>query len=287
MSRAFISPVRWTRPVASVAAAALLWISHTVLGLLVVFPVLGAIRASNLVSGPHGDAVLFQPGGLIIAELLRVGAGAIQVATRTALVSWLIAAMVGLLPLACALDLIWIRESTLAQRAARAMRLFPKFLGLGGIALLSQGALLLAGSLLSALVGAATKSAPEPVKDLAPLATFALAVLACGAVGCVLDVARAALVQVDYVTSEAMQHAVLRLRQRPWELLLGGYVSAAAAAFGYAAAAWFMTAQVELSGPSKLGLALAFGVHQLAVLFAIAFRVRWLSQSLELSAADS
>ena len=38
--------------------------------------------------------------------------------------------------------------------------------------------------------------------------------------------------------------------------------------------------------PTARALALAFGAHQLAVLFAIGWRVRWLAAALELSAEN-
>lgn len=287
MTRILNRPTRWTRPVASVAAGFLLWISHTLLGLLVVFPVLAALDASRLAQGPDGDALLFRPGGLVFFELLRIAAGELQVASRLTVLLGLLAFLVGLLPLACALDLIWIRESSLAERGLRALRSFPRFLALGVIALLAQGALLLAASILSAAVQGALKSGDERVLSILPLLVFGLGLVGCGAIGCLLDVARAALVQVDYVTREALQHAVLRLRQRPLELLAGGYVSFAAAAFAYSAAAWFTTAHGDLSGSAKLPIVVAFAVHQAAIAFALSFRVRWLTHALELSAEAS
>jgi hypothetical protein len=49
------------------------------------------------------------------------------------------------------------------------------------------------------------------------------------------------------------------------------------------AAAWLLTRFAPQSS-SSAALALGFGLHQLAALFAIACRVRWLGTALELSA---
>jgi len=57
---------------ASVTAGGLLWISRTLSGLLVIYPLLLAVEASGMVSGPDGDAVLFRPGSLLLLELVRV-----------------------------------------------------------------------------------------------------------------------------------------------------------------------------------------------------------------------
>ncbi len=184
--------LRWT---ASVAASVLLWISRTLLGLLVVFPVLQAIQISGMVSGPQGDAVLFRPGGLALLEMLRVAAPALGVALRTAALLAALAAFIQLLSLAVALDLLQSEGSTLGARFRRAFGLFPRFLGLGGIALLTQAALLLVASLLSAALKSPLHGADERLATLLPLALLVIALVACGGVGCVLDIARASLIR--------------------------------------------------------------------------------------------
>lgn len=271
---------RWT---ASATASVLLWISRTLLGLLVIFPILQAIKASGMVSGPDGDSVLFRPGSLLLLEMFRVGATALGDGLRTALLLSALAAVAQLLPLAVSLDLLWFEGSPLSARFRAAFRLFPRFLGLGAIALLAQAALVLLASLLSAALKAPLQGHDERIGTLAPLALLALGLVGCGWVGCVLDIARAALVRAEYSWREALILALTRLRQEPLAVLAGGYPVAAASSFAYLCCVWLM-ARLDLAHPSPRNLVLSFAAHQAAVLFAVAWRVRWLRRALELSA---
>jgi hypothetical protein len=273
---------RWT---ASAGASVLLWISRTLLGLLVIFPILQAIKASGVVSGPDGDAVLFRPGSLLLLEMFRVGAPAFGSALRTALLLGGIAVLVQLLPLAIAFDLLFRDGTPFSVRFRRAAQLFPRFLGLGAIALLTQAALLLLASLLSAALKSPLQGGDERIVTLAPLALLILALVCCGWVGCVLDIARAALVRDEHTWSEALVLALSRVREEPLAVLSGGYPVAAAGAFAYLCCVWLM-ARLDLAHPVPLSLALSFVAHQAAVLFAVAWRVRWLRQALTLSAGS-
>ncbi|HKO52096.1 MAG TPA: hypothetical protein VJV79_30510, partial [Polyangiaceae bacterium] len=189
------APNQFTRVSTAAAASVLLWISRTLLGLLVSYPIVLAIQASSMTSGPEGDAVLFQPGSLMLLELLRIGMSALSAALRVALLLAALSAIIELVPLALALDLLWFPGRPLLERFARALRLFPRFLALGAIALGAQAALLLAASLLGAAFKPALSAADERVQSIAPIALMGLGLLACGWFGGVLDIARATLVR--------------------------------------------------------------------------------------------
>lgn len=275
------SPNQLTRLSTAAAASMLLWISRTLLGSLISYPILLAIRASSMTSGPEGDAVLFQPGSLLLLELLRIAAPALTSAARLALLLAALSAILELIPLALALDLLARPGHPLFERVTRAFRIFPKFLALGAIALLVQAALLLAASLL----GAALKpllSSYERLQNIAPIALLGLGLFACAVFGCVLDIARGALATRELGARAALAHALFCLRERPLSVLISAYPSVAGSAFAYLSAAWLLT-RLEPSASSSLAIALGFGAHQLAVLFAIAWRVRWLGAALELS----
>jgi len=280
------SPTRAARLSTAAAACMLLWISRTLLGLLVSYPIVLAIQASSMTSGPEGDAVLFQPGGLLLLELLRIGGPWLASALRLVLLLALLSAILELVPLALALDLLWLPGGMLLERSARALRLFPKFLALGAIALLAQAALLLAASLLGAALKPALSSADERLRSIAPIALIGLALLGCGWFGGVLDIARARLVQRgrrECSVQSALSHALLCLKRRPFSVLIGMYPSVAGSALACLTAAWLLARQSS-AAPSSTAIALGFGAHQLAVLFSIAWRVRWLGTALELSA---
>ena len=279
------SPNRLTRLWTAGAASILLWISRTLLGLVVSYPILLAIRASSMSSGPAGDAVLFEPGSLMLLELLRIAGPWLASSLELALLLAGLSAIFELIPLALALDLLWLPGRPLLERVARALRIFPKFLALGAIALLAQAALLLVASLLGAALKPALSSADERLRNLAPIALMGLGLFACGCFGCVLDIARATLVRRELHPGGvrgALAHALLCLRARPFSVLVSAYPSIAGSALGYLGAAWLLTRQNPALSPG-LAIALSFGAHQLAVLFAIAWRVRWLGAALELS----
>jgi hypothetical protein len=281
------SPTWPTRLSTLAAASTLLWISRTVLGLLISYPVVLAIGASSMGSGPEGDSVLFQPGALMLLELLRVGATGLASAFRLALLLAGLSAILELIPLAVVLDLLWLPGRPLLERTARALRVFPRFLVLGAIALLLQAALLLLASLLGALLKPALASVDERLRSIAPFALIGLALLGCAWFGGVLDIARARLVQRglrECSAQSALLHALLCLRRRPFSVLVGMYPSVAGSALASLTAAWLLTRQSATASASAV-IALAFGAHQMAVLFSIAWRVRWLSTALDLSAA--
>jgi hypothetical protein len=277
---------RATRLSSAAAAGMLLWISRTLLGLLVSYPVLSAIRGSGMTRGPDGDAVLFQPGSLLLLELLRVDAVGLTAAAQVSLLLLGLSAIFELIPLALALDWLWLPKRSLGERLTRALGLFPRFLLLSAIALLVQAALLLAASLLGAAFKPVLSSADERVRSIAPLALFGLGLIACGWFGGVLDIARATLVRrgaSELLVRAAFAHALVCLRERPFRVLIGLYPSVAGSALGLLSAAWLLTRFVPASG-SSVAIALSFGAHQLAMLFAIGWRVRWLGAALELSA---
>lgn len=273
---------RWTT---NVAATVLLWISRTLLGLLVTFPILQAIKVSGMVSGPEGDAVLFRPGSLLLLELFRVGSPELSASLRSALLLAAIGALLQLIALGAAFDWLWIDASPLTARLSRALQRLPRFLGLGLIAVLCQAALLLCASLLSAALKSPLQSGDERVATLVPLALLGLALLACGGVGCVLDIARAAVVRDEHGWNDALFVALTRLRDEPLSVLAGGYPVAAASAFAYLCCLWLMP-RLDLSRGATSSLALSFAAHQAAVLFALGFRVRWLRRALELGAGS-
>jgi hypothetical protein len=264
----------------------LLWVSRTLLGLLVAYPLLTAIAASGMTSGPERDAALFRPGSLLLLELLRLGLPWFGAMFRITLLLGALCALGELLPLACALDMLHEPERTLSERAARAVRHFPGFLALGAITWAAQAALLLAASLLDVALKAALEHADERLLTLAPLALFGLALVVGSWLGGVLDVARAAIVDRNANVREAVLAALTALREEPFAVLCGSYVSTSAGLFGYLVAAWLMT-RVDLAQQVPARIALAFLVHQCAIVFGIAWRVRWLRSTLALALGSS
>ena len=268
----------------SAAAGMLLWVARTVLALLVAYPLLSALDATDIAGSPAHDAVLFQPGSLVLLELLRVALPWWGSVLKITLVLAALSALFELLPLACALDLLHEPDRTFGNRATRAVRYFPRFLALGAITWAAQAALLLAASLLDAALKAALAHGDERLLSVAPLALFGLALLGCMWLGSVLDLSRAAVVRHDASAREALLEALTTLREHPLDVLCGSYVSTLAGLLAYLVAAWLMT-RLDLSGQAPARIGMAFAVHQCAIVFAVAWRVRWLRRALELSRA--
>jgi len=269
---------------ARVVAITLLWITRTLVSLLVAYPLVFAITSTGLVSDPDRDAVLFRPGALLLLELLRTAAPALIAALKTSCLLWVLSAIIALLPLAAALDLLRSqRMEALGVQLTRGFRLCPRFLALSAITLLAQSALVLAASLLAAALGAALRGHDERLVTLAPLLVFVLAALGCAGLGALLDVARAALIQHELAARSALLQALTILRESPRDVLFGCYPSVTGSAFFALCAAWFIT-RIDLSQPTTRAIALAFVVHQTAVIASIALRARWLDGALTLAA---
>jgi hypothetical protein len=267
-----------------VAVVTLLWISRTVASLLVAFPLIFAITSSGLVSGPEQDALLFHPGALGLLELVRAGAALLASALKTSLLLAASCAVLGLVPLGAALQLLESQDADgIGRGLAKGVGVFPRFLALSAITLLAQAALLLASSLLGTALSAGLHGRDERVQTVAPLAVFGVGLLYCAWLGAVQDVARGVVVRHDLSARRALFEAIAILREDPWAVLLGSYPSAAGSAFAWLGAAWVVT-RLDLSSPTKRGIVLAFVVHQAAILFSVALRVRWLDAALTLGA---
>ena len=267
------------RGASSVSAAVLLWISRTLLGLLCAYPLLSAVRATGTLSGPDADRVLFRTDSLLLLELLRVGGPSLGAALKTALLLAVLSAVAELLPLSGALDLLCFAERPLGERCLSALGRLPTFFALSCLTLVTQAALLLGSSLLSAAAKAALSAADERLLSLTPVVLMSLGLLACAGAGGVLDVARAAVVERSLGAGLALRQALVCLREEPLGVLLGAYSSLAGAALSYLCASW-LASRLDLASPSKTPLTLAFATHQLGVIAAIAWRVRWLRTAL-------
>ena len=271
----------WT---ARAVAVVLLWIARTLASLLVACPLVFAIVGSGLVGSPERDAPLFRPGALVLLELVRTGAPLLGAALRVSLVLFALCAVLGLVPLGAALDLLQ-RQTTdaVGSRFERGFRLFPRFLGLSALTLLAQAALLLAASLLGTALSSGLHGRDERLLSLLPVASFGIGLLCCAWVGAVLDIARSSVVQHDVGARAALFEALTILRADPVAVLVGSYPSVAGSAFAWLASAWVL-AKINLATPVTRGVALAFVVHQLAILLSVALRVRWLDGALTLAA---
>jgi hypothetical protein len=268
---------------ARVVAVTLLWIARTLASLVVASPLVFAIMSTGLVIAPERDAPLFRPGALLLLELVRTGAPQLGAALRVSLVLFALCAILELVPLGAALDLLRTQcADALGARFERGFRLFPRFFALSGLTLLAQAALILAASLLGTALSAALHGRDERLLTVLPIALFGVGLLCCAWLGAVLDVARSLVTRHDLGARMALFEALTILRDDPLAVLVGSYPSVAGSTFAWLTGAWIL-AKLELANPATRSIALAFVVHQTAVLLSVALRVRWLEGALALA----
>jgi hypothetical protein len=272
---------------ARVVAVTLLWIARTFASLVVACPLVFAVVSTGLVSSAERDAPLFRPGALLLLELVRTGAPLLGAALRVSLLLWALCAVLELAPLGAALDLLRCQHAdAFGACFERGFRLFPRFLALSSLTLLGQAALILAASLLGTALSAALHGRDERLLSVLPIALFGVGLLCCAWLGAVLDVARCLVTRHDFGARKALFEALTILRDDPLAVLVGSYPSVAGSALAWLSSAWIL-GKIELANPATRGVALAFVVHQIAVLLSVALRVRWLDGALSLAARAS
>ncbi|WP_437970239.1 hypothetical protein WMF04_13465 [Sorangium sp. So ce260] len=259
--------------------AVALYFGYRALASLAVAAPLSVFAAQVVGDYPRGDAILFDPGGLMLGELARLGALAAASLAAQLGAGALLAAALGLVPLAVLLVALSQAGPLSAQdvggRAARALG--PLAL-LWGVALAAQ----VTAAALVALPGmklcAALLVLPRS-RDIAAVGVVAVALAPVAAIGLLHDLARAALVaeQRDFYT--AVARGLEALRAAPlaaaWACASRGALAAVALAGG---AGGMLLAGVG-TGP-RVAAALA---AQLAALAAAAYlRASWLAAALRL-----
>ncbi|EYF02041.1 hypothetical protein [Chondromyces apiculatus] len=228
---------------------------------------------------PRLDAPLFDPGALLLTDLARLTELALPALAAQFGLGALLAAALGLFPLAALLVALGhdgpLRAPFLASRIASALG--PLVL-LWGVSLLAQ----LAAGTLTLLLGAQLLdpfALTGPADDLTHLALVALALLAATAVGVIHDLARVAAVHQGLGFLDAATRALALVRTSPGRVTRAWLPCAAPAAALLVAAAWLGARLGLATGPR---IALAFLVHQAALFAATWLRATWLAAALRL-----
>jgi hypothetical protein len=271
-------PAITARPAAHrrLGLVALLWAYRALAGLLVALPAVVALGGVTS-QYPRGQAELFDAGGVMLLETLRLGRRAIMPVFVAGGSVAIVAVILGLFPLAAVIAGLGregrLGAAFLAGRAAAHAGTIALLFGLG---VLAEGVVaVLASLLLGRLAGALHLAAPGD--DLAAVAAFLLALLAAAVIGVIRDLAFVAAVHGDRRFYGAAVHAVSTFRRAPlrvtvawaWRSLLG------LVALGLAA--WLAPSITATSGLAALA---ALALHQIA-LFAAAFaRASWLAAAI-------
>ena len=255
---------------------AMLYAYRALAGLVIALPAAAAVGTTTA-GYPRGQGELFDPGGVMLLESLRlarraaptVGAGAVTVA--------ILATVLGLFPLAVVIAGLGRRGPlTAAFLAARAWAHAGTLALLFGLGLLAQA---LTAAILVALGGKlidALKLVP-PREDLAFVGLFTIVLGIVTVVGVVRDLAYVAAVHDERRFYAACVAALRALRHAPGRAV-GGY--AWRAALGLAGLALAAVAAPSLAGASRGAIVLGVVLHQAALAGAAFARASWLAAAI-------
>jgi hypothetical protein len=266
--------VTWAGLVRPQSTLALALVSHfvsrSVLGWVVSFPLIATVAALGTGALEHGDRALFAPSGLHLLDLLLHGASSFLAAGYSAFLLLLLASLLHTLPTALLFAALAHPDGDYRSALRRAAGKLPRFLGLGALEL----ALLGFGAGVAWFAWAALRPSQAEWRTFFDVAAggLALALLAATTIGA--DLARVASMKADASFFDALQQAFAWLKQRGLELA-GGYVLAS----GVGALAVALAArgvglcQVERAGALRVLGALV--LHQAALGLLTLIQAAW------------
>lgn len=250
-------------------------------------PICDVFRGLGVGSSPLEDAGLFEPGGILLVEALRLARTALGSSLLTAFIMLSVLGLLSLLPLSGLMVALSLPERLpRAAWFAEALRRLPRFVLLSGLTLLGQAAVLIGFILvhtpLRRLLG---NYLNDRQADLGSFAWFTLTALALSALSIWQDLARAASVQSEANALTAIRHGFDTLRAHLLRAL-GAWLLATSAAAAIVAVAAFAVERLHLERPDGVRLFLVFVIHQIAAFTVVVCRAGWLAQSLHLVLAQ-
>ena len=250
-----------------------------VAGLAVAAPWSTVLRGT--VAGyPRGDAELFDRGGIMLVETLRLARFGAPAATTASGIAVVLTGALGLLPFAVLIAGLGrkgrVRASFLAARAVRPLGTLTLLWGLGFAAQAIFGALL--GVLGVKLIGALHLAARG--EALAHVVLGAVVLLVLLPIGVARDLAAVSAVndETRFYTSSSRAVGVLR---RAFGRAIGGYLVRALLGLAILLAALWIPSLLR-APDAPPATAIPFAVHQLAIVIAIALRASWLASAIRL-----
>ena len=239
-----------------------------------------AIVHGTVAGYPRGDAELFDRGGIMLLEALRLTRfGAPAAMTSSALVLVLVGA-IGLLPFAALIAGLGregrVRAPFLAARAVRPIGTLTLVWGLSFAAQAVVAALVTV--LGVKLVGAFHLA--ERGEALANLVVAAVVLLALLPIGVARDLALVSAVndETRFYTSSSRALQVLR---RAFARTIGAYLVRSLAALAILLAALCLPSLLR-APDAPPAAAIPFAIHQLALVLAVALRASWLASAIRL-----
>lgn len=269
-------------------AIALVWLWRAVAAWLAAGPVAAALLSGGVTSLPHGDAALFEPGGLVLIEAVRSGSRALRLALHQAAWTFVLMGILGLVPLSLLLvALAHDGKLRAGAWASRAVEHVPALIFVAGFTVLVQGLVALVFALVTWLVRSLVDGHLDVrATDLVTLGVAALGVVVVLLVGVYADLARATLVQHRMRAREALVAAAGVFRRRALAAFAGWLVPALWSIAAVIAAAMAVDAlHVERTQLWRVGAVVL--VHQTVAVALVGLRAVWLAQALRLSASSA
>lgn len=256
----------------------LLWAYRALAGLLVSLPAAEAIGGITS-QFPRAQGELFDPGGVMLLETLRLGRRAIPAVFVGGSGVAVMAALLGLLPLAALVAGLG-REGRLgaAFLAGRAGAHAGTLAILFGIGALAEVLVAVVASLLLGKLAGALHLAP-PGDDLAALGALLLALAVAAVIGVIRDLAYVAAVHGDERFYGAATTAVRCFLRAPVRAVGAWAFRALLGLAALALAAWLAP---SIRATSSAALAAAFALHQLGLFAAAYARASWLAAAIRL-----
>lgn len=253
-------------------------------GLCLAWPLSALVAQSGVGLRPEGDRALFEGGGYLLLEVVRLRGAELQAVAR-GLIPMLVLGL--LLTAACNTALLVGLNAqgriTPRELLSRVSARLPSLVVLGGGTALGQLLLIIVGVIG---VGAIPESLARPVSSsCAELALWSVVALAAGALGGFSDIAKASLVRHESRLSDGLARAFKCLRHLPLRATFGWFPYAAA----FVALALLGGRVTELIDVARAGawrVVAVFALHQLLVLTSVAARAAWYARALRLVATD-
>jgi len=254
-------------------------------GFCLALPLSAPLAASGVGQTAQGDRALFEGGGYLLLEVLRLQGGDLIATAR---------GLIPLLALGLALTVVCNAALLVALNArgrlvlgtwlGRAFSRVPAFVVVGcGVGL---------AQLLLVTVGVSVSEAlPTPIDkpvlaSTAQLALWLVVASLAGAVGGFSDVVKAALVRHDCPLAAGLRQASVCVRLRPLAACFGWLPFAVLFALSFGLGTW-LTEALDVSRPGMWRVAAVFAIHQLVVVFSVFLRAAWFARALRLSASPA
>jgi hypothetical protein len=274
-------------PLRRVRAVSVYFVAHLAAALLFALPAVALVAGTGVGRFPEGDRLLFQPGGLLLAEVARTIAPAVSSSIASARVSGALLFVLLLVPHA-ALLVSLSRTEREPERVVwgRAIGHLPVLLLLSGLSFLAQAIVLFGAVTVGTTIRGSMTDSTGRSADLAYLAAIGLGLFLALGLGLVRDLGRAAAVRDSLKAKAALRIGLMTFARAPGRALLG-WAAPAAVGLALVLLGAALASLFDVSRPGAWRVWLVALAHQ-AIAYALCWcRAFWLNATLGLVEAET